>query len=46
MKLRRTNKPEHKPLWDSAAIEKRQEMLARLARKVWEMPERSQEAAE
>ena len=32
--------------WDSAAIEKREEMMAKLARKVWEMPERSREAAE
>lgn len=32
--------------WDSAAIQKRQEMLAKLARKVWGMPERAQEVAE
>ena len=32
--------------WDSAAIERRQEMLATLARKVWDMPERAKEVAE
>lgn len=44
------NQPDPLPIqcdkWDSAAIEKRQEMMAKLARKVWEMPERSKEAAE
>lgn len=29
--------------WDSAAILKRQEMLAKLARKVWDMPELKEE---
>lgn len=32
--------------WDSAAIQKRQEMLAKLARKVWDMPEQAQEVAQ
>lgn len=32
--------------WDSGTIEKRQEMLTKLARKVWDMPEDSREAAE
>lgn len=32
--------------WDSAAILKRQEMLAKLARKVWAMPERAQGVAQ
>lgn len=29
--------------WDSAAIQKRQEMLAALARRVWDMPAQGQE---
>jgi hypothetical protein len=32
--------------WDSAAILKRQEMLAKLARKVWDMPEKKEEAGQ
>lgn len=32
--------------WDQAAIEKRHEMMVKLVRKVWEMPERSKETAE
>lgn len=32
-------------IWDSAAIERRREMLCKLARKVWDMPERKEEMA-
>jgi len=32
--------------WNSSAIEKRQDMMARLARKVWEIPERKEEMDE
>jgi hypothetical protein len=32
-------------MWTSSAIEQRQEMLIKLARKVWEVPERKEALA-